>query len=51
MIEVILNTGESKKYPTADEVKTEQREYLIYSKNQIVAQVPRENVKNIEYSA
>lgn len=45
MVTVILKTGKSTQYIKADEIKTEQTEYLIYEGEHVVGQIPRENVE------
>lgn len=51
MVTAIFKTGKVTQYTDADEVKTEQSEYIILQNGSPVGQVPRENVEQFMFSA
>lgn len=51
MVTAIFKTGKVTQYTDADEVKTEQSEYIVLQNGTPVGQVPRENVEQFMFSA
>lgn len=50
MVRIIFKTGKVTDYVDADEIKSEQNEYIILNKSIPVGQIPRENVEQIMFA-